>query len=368
MVDAGVDVDAASVESSLESTLDVEVVDVELLHDGLNRSLAVSTPGEERAYVLRRPNELRDTGSFVDLSTEYAVLDRLRATPVPAPEPVCVCEDASVLGDPFLVTTYLDGEVVPLGEDLPARFRTPAARERLATELVGTLADLHTVDVDRFADICARRTPRDQVAEVADRIDGATRVTGHDPPALREAVDWLRRHVPADREAALVHGDYRPGNVLFGGDDRPTVTGVLDWETPFLGDPRTELGYLLLRWRDAGDPTVSLDDLALDREEVTDEDVRWLRACNERGLAPFTGDPGSPTRRELVARYEDATGIEFAHDRFYRALGAVTLASVWADLHRLRVEAGDDPAPSTDPRVEYLALVADRIIGGELVL
>lgn len=362
--DVGTAINMATLESYLSAELGVVVVETEVLHDGLNLSVAISTVDDERAYVLRRPNKLRDTASFNDVNREYEVLRRFRDTPIDAPEPVLVCDDESVLGDTFLVTTYLDGETIPLGSNLPERFRNPTPRSRVATLSIDTLAEIHSVEVDRFTDACDRQTVRDQVARVTDQLDAATEVTGHEPPALRDVADWLQRNAPSDSTTTLIHGDYRPSNVLFAGRNQPEISGVLDWETAFLGDPLTELGYLLLRWRDDGDPTPPLDEL---RARYSNEAVlRELEAANEHGLAPFTNKPGSPSRRELVARYENKTGLAFENDRFYRALAAFVLATVWADLHRYDVEAGRES--DREPHIDYMSMIATSIVSGEFQL
>lgn len=364
MVGADMVLDTAAVEAHLSAELGDAVVGTEVLHDGLNLSLAVSTEAAGRAYVLRRPNKLRDHASFNDVEQEYRVLQRLQGTAIDAPEPVLVCLDESVIGAPFLVTTYLDGEPVPLGTDLPQRFRTPSARRRFGTLIIDTLADLHSVATAPFADVCDRQTVRDQLGSVTGQLEAATSVTGHEPPALWDVADWLQRHAPDDSTTALVHGDYRPGNVLFAGTDRPSITGVLDWETAFLGDPLTELGYLLLRWRDEGDPTPSLD--AIGERYPDDDSMLDLEKAHERGLAPYTSDPGSPSRRELVARYEEQTGRRFEHERFYRALAAFILATVWQDLDRYQVAAGAEP--ERGPLIDYLSMQAERIVSGDFPL
>ncbi|WP_459191849.1 phosphotransferase family protein [Halosimplex sp. J119] len=364
MTESGVAFETAGLRSYLSEELGETVTDIEVIHDGLNLSLAVSTESGADAYVLRRPNEMRQADSFVDVTSEYAVMRRLEASPVPVPEPVLVCEDESVIGDPFLVMEYLDGEVVPLGSGLPERFQTPEARGEVASLLVDALADLHSVDPSEFADGCDRRPVGDQLDDVITQLDEATAVTGRDSPVLREVAAWLRSNLPAESETALVHGDFRPGNVLFAGPERPEIAGVVDWETAFLGDPLTELGYLLLRWRDDGDPTPSLD--GLEASGASADTIEELRETNEYGLAPFTNRPGSPSRRDLVERYEERTGIEYENDRFYRAFAAFMLATVWEDIHRYRVEAGEES--DLVPHIDYMAAVARSIADGEFPL
>lgn len=61
--------------------------------------------------------------------------------------------------------------------------------------------------------------------------------TVFDPGALmlRVSQQWDRYRdlVPEDVEPAIVHNDYRPGNMLV---DDDTVTAVLDWDNAFAGD------------------------------------------------------------------------------------------------------------------------------------
>ncbi|MFC4358499.1 phosphotransferase family protein [Halobium salinum] len=364
MSDTATDFDADALRSYLSSVLETTVTDTEVVSDGLNLVVAISTADADR-YVLRRPNKLRESGLFVDLRTEYATLKRLRDTDVPVPEPVRFCDDESVPGGPFCLTTALDGEPFPRGEDLPRRYRDPDARRRIAQQSVDTLARIHSLPTEPFEDVLERRPPRDQLDAATDRLDEAARVTGQEFPTLRAVGDWLAEHVPPSPTTSLTHGDFRTGNLLFTGTDdgRPDLTGVLDWETAALGDPLAELGYFLLDWRGADDPRPAPDAFADLEARYPDHDgMTWVRRMHEHGLSPFAADAGSLGRRELVARYEGATGARFEHERFYVANATFGLATVWADLDRNRVATG--AAPEREPLIEYLALVAERITNG----
>ncbi|WP_353634692.1 phosphotransferase family protein [Halobacterium sp. NMX12-1] len=350
-------------EAFLAAELGERVTGTEPLDGALNTMVAVSTASTEDKYVVRKPTEMRKSALFTDLETEYRVLAELADTPVPAPEPVLYCGDDGPLGGPFVVTTYLDGETVPVGERLPERYRTETARERVGESMVDALAELHSVDAARFEDACESATPLEQVEDAANRLDYATSVTGRDVPELWDAIDWLREHAPEPRPRALLHGDYKSGNVFFAGD-LPEVTGVFDWETATLGDPLTELGYFLFYWRDDGDPTPAVDAL---REKYGDtEVVRDLEATTEHGFYRYSNRPGSPTRRDIVERYEAKTGLAFDHDRFYRTHAAVLLATVWEDIHRRQVEAGADT--TQEPLLDYTAELVDRLVAGDFPL
>lgn len=61
------------------------------------------------------------------------------------------------------------------------------------------------------------------------------------------AFQWLRRRLPVDPAPALVHGDFRTGNLIV---DPDGLTAVIDWERAHLGDPMADVGLLCTpSWR-----------------------------------------------------------------------------------------------------------------------
>jgi len=350
----------ADLESRLSTELAERVVDTEVLSDGLNLVVAVATEVDDRAYVLRRPNKLRESDLFDDLREEYRVMERLADTAVPTPEPVVYWADESLLDEPFFLTTHLDGESVRMEPRLPERFRSASARRALAHGLVDTLADIHSLPPERFEDATEYYGPLEQVDRAAERLDRATEVTDREVPRLRRVAEWLRANAPDDARRALIHGDYKPGNVFVGEATTPEITGVLDWEAAKLGDPLTELGYFMLYWRDAGEDFPPLGDL---EDRYAADELADIRAIAEEGFYPFTTRPGSPTRHELVTRYEERTGRSVEDLRFYRAHAAFMLAAVWEDLHRHAVETG--VAPDSPPLLQYFPRVAEAVVDGD---
>lgn len=369
MTDAGPTVDTAGLQAYLSAALDEQLVDATVLHDGLNLSIAVSTVDEPEAYVVRRPSKRRHRDLFSELRQEYRLLERLAETSIETPAPVHYCEDASIIGDEFYVMTHLDGTEIPWDSRLPERFRTRPARRHLGEGLIDTLAEIHTLDPGRFEDVCTRRSATDQLDSALDRLDAATAVTGHGVRRLRAVAVRLREPAPEGQRLALTHGDFQPYNLFVVGDEVPEITGVYDWEAATLGDPFAELGYLLLTWRDESDPPLPIDDIEVDHP--TSDALDLVRERNESGFFPWTTAPGSPTRRELVDRYESRTGYRLEHDRYYRAHAAVTFATVWADLYRHQVE-NDQVEPGEgsgwEPHVEYVALMAESILDGDVPL
>ncbi|KAB1192794.1 phosphotransferase [Haloferax sp. MBLA0076] len=354
-------IDEDELTSYFSTELGVEVTETRLLNDKLNVMLAVSTTDDEDAFILRRPNRLRDTSLFGELEGEYELLQRLEETSIPTQSPVHFCDDESVLGEPFFVTTHLEGETIPVGAALPERFQNPTARKRVATGFIDLLAEIHSLDIEPFEGVCERRSPLEQVARATDRLDESARVTDHDLSSLMTIASWLRENAPSESKTTLVHGDFRPSNIVFGSENHPVFAGVIDWETAQLGDPLTELGYFCLYWRDEADPTLPLSEL--ESKYADAGGIQHVRDLDEHGFTPFSLEPGSPTRRELLARYERQTGIEFEHQRFYRAYSAFMLGVVWADLDRHDVQMGSEATRGA--LIDYMSIVADAIVRGE---
>jgi aminoglycoside phosphotransferase (APT) family kinase protein len=62
------------------------------------------------------------------------------------------------------------------------------------------------------------------------------------------AFKWLDEHRPtASNRTAVVHGDFRLGNVIV---DASGLRAVIDWELAHLGDPIEDLGWMCVpAWR-----------------------------------------------------------------------------------------------------------------------
>jgi aminoglycoside phosphotransferase (APT) family kinase protein len=325
----------------------VETFDVAHHQEGHSNETLFVTFGD-RELVVRRPPPGETADRAHDVLREYRVMDALQGTPVPLAETVLACDDGSVLGADFYVMERVHGDV--LREREPARFATPAARERVGTELVDTLAVIHEVDPEAvgLGDFGYPEgfTER-QVKRWSEQLTWAfsRTIEEREVPVLYEVMDWLQSNVPDDPPATLVHGDFKLDNVMYGPEDRPEVVAVFDWELSTLGDPRTDLGWLLSYWRESKDPAPAVPELTAD----------------------FMERDGYPSRRDLVDRWEAATGLDYEHDRFYRALAVYKLCALGEMFYRRYLEGNsdDDLYPLMETRVPALAERAQRIVEGE---
>jgi aminoglycoside phosphotransferase (APT) family kinase protein len=301
----------------------------------------------ERDLIVRRPPPGETAERAHDVLREYRVMDALQGTDVPVPGTVLACEDDAVLGADFYVMERVEGDV--LRSEEPDRHADPERRERLGKELIDALAAIHAVDPEAvgLGDFGHPEgfTER-QVRRWGEQLTWAFQRTTdeREVPVLYEVLTWLADNVPDDPPAGLVHGDFKPDNVIVAPGTPPRVAAVLDWELSTLGDPRTDLGWLLAHWRDPGDPAP-------------------VSELNPR----FTEREGYPSRRELVDRYESKTGIDYEHDRFYRALAVFKLAALGEMFFRRHLEgnAADDLYPQMREGVPATGERARRLIDGE---
>jgi aminoglycoside phosphotransferase (APT) family kinase protein len=181
-------------------------------------------------------------------------------------------------GRPFLVMQRVAG-AVPVGwHDVDEPRRTA-----LAEAAVDTLAQLHRIDPGALADDAAPADPPTGLAFYARRLERFAPL----PPVLRGALWWLARHEPPPVPAALVHGDFRMGNLIV---DGPRLSAVLDWEMAGPGDPLADLAWCFLPiWEPTGVDEASLAARYAQRAgaELDAERLHWHRVLGYVRLAYY---------------------------------------------------------------------------------
>ncbi|SEH18176.1 Predicted kinase, aminoglycoside phosphotransferase (APT) family [Natronorubrum sediminis] len=311
-----------------------------------NETLFITWGAEE--FVVRRPPPGETADTAHDVIREYTVLEALQDSDVPIPTTEVASEDHDIIGSDFYVMEKKDGVVIR--EDEPEEVTDPSQRRWIGTEMIDTLAAIHGVDHEKVGlDGFGRPdgfTQR-QVDRWEQQYDWAFETTAEEReiPEVHELTDWLQNNVPTDHPHALVHGDYKLDNVMFELGSEPKTVAVLDWEMSTIGDPFTDLGWLLSYWPDESDETTKVG---------TAKDAAYLLRN------------GYPARDELVERYESATGYTFENDRFYRALAYYKLGGIGEMFFRRHLEgnAADDRYPLMEERVPELARRALRIVEG----
>ena len=126
--------------------------------------------------------------------------------------------------------------------------RSPDDRRAIYRSMIEVLACLHMVDW-RGIGLSNYGKPGNYIARQVTSLDGAVpRVETERIDAMERLIAWLPAHTPADDAAAIVHGDYRPGNLLLHPTE-PRVAAVIDWELSTIGHPLVDLGHHALIFR-----------------------------------------------------------------------------------------------------------------------
>ena len=230
----------------------------------------------------------------VDL--EVRLLRTAAAGHVPVPEVVAADVTGESFGAPAVLTARLQGETLPRRVLRDPGLAT--ARNAFAADCGRVLARVHALPLGDLADL----PRRDELAHLTELLDAA--LSPH--PAFELALLWLRGNRPAPRPEAVVHGDFRLGNLLLGPDG---LSAVLDWELAHAGDPVEDLGWVCVRaWRFGGEPPVGglgrREDLlaayaaAGGAEVGLDElfwwevlgTLRWGLLCDVQARAHLSGD------------------------------------------------------------------------------
>jgi aminoglycoside phosphotransferase (APT) family kinase protein len=200
------------------------------------------TPVGAVPLILRRarPALRRDRKRGVALAEEAQLLRMASASGIPVPPVRAVLRPADEAGEGFIMD-FVPGETIARKILRDAEFA--AIRPKLARQCGEILARIHATDTEplTFLDVV---TPEDFLVENFRLYDQS----GHLSPVFELAFRWLYDHVPPPpARAALVHGDFRNGNLIIGAEG---VRAVLDWEFVHLGDPMMDLGYICVNsWR-----------------------------------------------------------------------------------------------------------------------
>jgi aminoglycoside phosphotransferase (APT) family kinase protein len=216
---------------------------VEQFKGGQSNPTFLLKAGGQR-YVLRRKpmGDLLPSAHAVE--REFRVIRALAGTDVPVAKAHALCEDASVIGSVFYVMDHVEGRIL-WDPTLPGMDKTE--RTVMYNELNRVMAALHRVDPTAigladfgrpgaYIERQVTRWTRQYKAAETETIDAADRL-----------MDWLPRHLPAEGETRIVHGDYRLDNVIFHPTE-PRIIAVLDWELSTLGDPLVDFAYHCMTW------------------------------------------------------------------------------------------------------------------------
>ncbi len=212
---------------------------------------SVSAP---RSLVLRAA--LAESLGTPPAMEREAEIQRAVREVVPVPEVICADAEGTHFEAPAIILGKVEGVTIPPeAAGKPSGFGSafsPARRAVLGPAFVESLAKIHAfAESDAGKRLVEFERPKAGTTEATDWLVAGWRRSWEDDaleahPMVEVAIDWLEENAPKTEAVALVHGDYRTGNLMF---DPATsaLTAVLDWEMSRIGDRDEDLGWTLAR-------------------------------------------------------------------------------------------------------------------------
>lgn len=295
---------------------------------------------DDGRFVLRRPPRPPLPPSAHDMVREARLQLALAPHGTRLPTIRAVCDDESVLGVPFYVMDFLEGHVVTRA--LPPGLEGEEARRRLGLDLVDALVEIQAVDVNAPG-VAQFIRPGSYLERQVRRFSQLWEVNQtRELPAVVEVGAWLADNLPEPLPLAVVHGDYRLGNMIVAPGDPSRIVAVLDWEMGAVGDPRADVGYLLATYSEPGGEP------------------------NPLGTSPVTALPGFPSKRDLVERYVERSGRDVEPLDWFQALAlwkaAVFCEAIYGRYIRGELASEDVNAARFETGVPLLAQTALGLI------
>jgi len=239
---------------------EVEVKDFAIIAGGYSRETYrfdahVKRGGKWEAVplILRKDPPAAAAILFTSRQMEHDLLKAVRQhTNIPVSDSYFAVMDAGVLGERAMVIERVKG----CGE--PSLLFHGGANEdqaeSVATHLCELIAELHLTDMSKLNPDGALNDPRNEGIDVSSwerYMDTATdyyvrsyRKLAFSPlPTFYDGYLHLRRNRPRPTKLVVTHGDFNPSNFLY---EDGQVTALIDWENAHVGDPREDLGWLML--------------------------------------------------------------------------------------------------------------------------
>ena len=260
--------------------------------------------GSERWAIRRAPAcSVSDTAHNV--MREYQVVKALQGSDARVPELLAASDDTRIIGAPFYVMKYVDGEVIR--RKLPRQYiKHPESQAAIGEELIDALVELHDVDWRNSA-MVALSKPDNFLARQVDRWMG--QLAGYRQRELAgvDAVaNWLQANCPPSGDLTVMHGDYKVDNAIFSKTLPPSILTLVDFEMTTVGDPLIDLAWAMIFWPQS-DNLIAI-------------------------AAPGTGGGMSAdycqSPAALVQRYAEKTGRDLSCFQWYQAFAAWKLGIV----------------------------------------
>ncbi len=289
--------------------------------------------GDER-FVIRRAPVAAVSDTAHNVVREFQVIEALQGSGARVPELLVACDDSDVLGAPFYVMRFIDGEVIR--RKLPAQYvESPETQGTIGEELIDALVELHAFDwrgsaIEKLGN--PERFLERQVERWMHQLEG---YRSRDLAGVDAVAKWLEDNRPQEGELTVMHGDYKTDNAMFSKTVPPRILSLVDFEMTTVGDPLIDLGWAMIFWPEEG---------------------------NLIAIAAPGGEGGMDAAHcqapdVLIDRYASTTGRDLSNFQWYQAFAAWKLGIVLEGSYA-KFLSGE----SKNPNHEFFGFVVDQLM------
>ena len=276
--------------------------------------------------VLRRPPFGKIAPGAHSMKREFRVLSQLYQHLPAAPQAYLLCEDADIVGAPFIIMERCNGVVIR--KKLPEEFTNiPNVEERVADAMIRAQADLHTIKIEGELEKLGR--PEGYLTR---QLEGWEKRWNLSKTTENKNMDWIRdalaQNMPTPQTASIIHNDLKLDNCQFQPNDPDKVTAIFDWDMATLGDPLADFGVTLSYWIDP------------------------VTAKYKNLPVMLVGD--YPPKEFLKERYQDYTGFSLDAIKWYESFSFWKLAIIAQQLYKRYVDGA-----TKDPRMAFFGKIAE---------
>lgn len=311
-------------------------MNVEPLKGGGSCEMFELRQGGDRFAIRRAPlAAVSDTAHNV--VREFQIIEALADSVARVPTLLASCEDTAVIGAPFYIMNFIDGEVIR--RKLPKAYQAaPETQTTIGEEMIDALAELHSVPW-RGTTLEAMAKPEKflerQVGRWITQLEG---YRNRDMPGVDNVAQWLEANRPAgldEGQLTVMHGDYKVDNAMFSTTTPPRILSLVDFEMTTVGDPLIDLAWCM---------------------------IFWPEPDNLIAIAP-PGSPGGMAKEycqppaTLIERYAEKTGRDVSALQWYQAFAAWKLGIVLEASYAKFLDG-----ESKNPNHEFFGYLVDQLM------
>jgi aminoglycoside phosphotransferase (APT) family kinase protein len=183
------------------------------------------TDGQRRKVIVRQHGE-RDLKHNPQIAAdEFKLLHRLHSLGIAAPMSYQLDQSGEIFPTPYIVIEYIEGETAFTPTNVPDFLR------QFATHLIR----IHQVDGPKLDISFLPKIEQRYAEKLRDRPEHVDESL--EEGRIRDVLEAVWPF-PQRNSAALLHGDFWPGNLLWKDGE---LVAIIDWEDAALGDPLADV-------------------------------------------------------------------------------------------------------------------------------